>query len=187
IIATLEMKDPYTRGHSERVAQYALLLAEETGRYSNEELKSFNYACLLHDIGKIQISDNILMKPDKLTEEEYMIVQSHPADGEEVVKDVEGLKGYLSVIRSHHERWDGQGYPDHLKEEETPLLARIVSIADAFDAMTSSRSYRAALPIDEAYKRIIAGKGTQFDPKLVEIFEKVFPSWKELHSKNSTV
>ncbi|WP_442597918.1 HD-GYP domain-containing protein [Neobacillus sp. D3-1R] len=182
IIATLEMKDPYTRGHSERVAQYALLLAKETGKYSDAELTSFYNACLLHDIGKIQISDYILMKPGKLTDEEYQIVKTHPAVGAEAVKDVVGLQNYISVIRSHHERWDGKGYPDQLKGEETSLMARIVSIADAFDAMTSSRSYRSALPLEVAYNRIIDGDGTQFDPHLVKTFKKVYPSWVEFHA-----
>ncbi|MFD2446680.1 HD-GYP domain-containing protein [Bacillus sp. CGMCC 1.16607] len=183
IIATLELKDPYTRGHSERVAKYAILLAEETGKFSKDDLKSFRYACLLHDIGKINIPDQILMKPSNLTDEEYKIVKSHPLTGAEAIDDVEALKNYISIIRSHHERWDGKGYPDNLKEEETPMMARIVCIADAFDAMTSSRSYRSALPIEEAYKRIIDGKGTQFDPKLVELFIKVYPAWCLLHEK----
>ncbi|AIM17125.1 metal-dependent phosphohydrolase [Bacillus sp. X1(2014)] len=183
VIATLELKDPYTRGHSERVANYALLLAKEIGKLTKKEQKSFYYACLLHDIGKVHIPDTILMKPGKLTKEEYEIIKSHPVVGEEAVKDVEGIKNYISVIRSHHERWDGKGYPDQLKGTEIPLLARVIAIADAFDAMTSSRSYRAALPVDEAYKRIIEGKGSQFDPLLVESFKKVYPAWVDYHYK----
>jgi putative nucleotidyltransferase with HDIG domain len=183
VIATLELKDPYTRGHSERVAGYAQVLAQETGMFSNEDLKSFNYACLLHDIGKIHIPDQILMKPNQLTKEEYEIIKTHPAVGANAVKDVEGITNYIGVIRSHHERWDGKGYPDRLKETEIPILARVVSIADAFDAMTSSRSYRAAMPLEEAYSRIIDGKGTQFDPYLVDVFMKVFPKWTKIHNK----
>lgn len=182
VIATLELKDQYTRGHSERVAGYALLLAKKTGKFSREELKSFNYACLLHDIGKIHIPDQILMKPSKLTNEEFEIIKTHPIVGAEAVREVEGLQESIDIIRSHHERWDGKGYPDQLKGEAIPLLARIVAIADAFDAMTSTRSYRAALSLDEAYKRIIEGKGTQFDPKLVEIFKDVYPEWLEFYS-----
>ncbi|MEO2078048.1 MAG: HD-GYP domain-containing protein [Bacillus sp. (in: firmicutes)] len=181
VIATLELKDPYTRGHSERVASYALLLAKEIDKFSKEEQKSFYYACLLHDIGKVHIPDQILMKPGKLTKEEFEIIKSHPGVGAEAVKNVEGIKDCICVIRSHHERWDGKGYPDQLKGEEIPLLARVTSIADAFDAMTSSRSYRAAMPVEEAYQSIIDGSSSQFDPTLVEEFKKVFPAWVELH------
>ncbi|MDR7238320.1 HD domain-containing phosphohydrolase [Neobacillus drentensis] len=183
VIATLELKDPYTRGHSERVASYALLLAKGIDKFSKEEQKSFYYACLLHDIGKVHIPDQILMKPGKLTIEEFEIIKSHPSVGAEAVKNVEGIKDCICVIRSHHERWDGKGYPDQLKEEKIPLLARVTSIADAFDAMTSSRSYRAAMPVEEAYQRIIDGKGSQFDPMLVEEFKRVFPTWVEFHEK----
>lgn len=181
VIATLELKDPYTRGHSERVAKYALMFANEIGKFSKEEQKSFYYACLLHDIGKVNIPDQILMKPGKLTNEEFEIIKSHPVVGAEAVKDVEGIKNSIYVIRSHHERWDGKGYPDQLKGEEIPLLARVSAIADAFDAMTSSRSYRDALPYEEAYNRIIKGQGSQFDPMLVEKFKKIFPAWIKFH------
>jgi putative nucleotidyltransferase with HDIG domain len=183
VIATLELKDPYTRGHSERVANYSLLLAQEIGELSKEEQKSFFYACLLHDIGKVNIPDSILMKPEKLTSEEYEIIKSHPVVGAEAVKNVEGIKDSICVIRSHHERWDGKGYPDQLKGEETPFLARLVSLADAFDAMTSSRSYRAAMPVEKAYQIIIEGQGSQFDPMLVEEFKKIYPAWAKFHEK----
>jgi putative nucleotidyltransferase with HDIG domain len=185
VIATLELKDPYTRGHSERVASYALVLAKETGKFRDEELKSFNYACLLHDIGKIHIPDQILMKPTGLTKEEYEIIKSHTNVGAEAVSKVVGLDNSIEVIRSHHERWDGRGYPDQLKGEEIPYLARIAAIADAFDAMTSTRSYRSALTIDEAYKRILEGKGSQFDPELVEEFQKAFPIWRKIHNTSN--
>ncbi|MDR7002425.1 HD-GYP domain-containing protein [Neobacillus niacini] len=181
VIATLELKDPYTRGHSERVASYALELAKYSGRLNNEELKSFNFACLLHDIGKIHIPDEILMKPTKLTMEEYEIIKSHTIVGAEAVSKIVGLSNNIEVIRSHHERWDGKGYPDALKGKEISYLARVAAIADAFDAMTSTRSYRAALSLDEAFNRILEGKGTQFDPELVEEFINVFPLWKKIH------
>ncbi|MED3562981.1 HD-GYP domain-containing protein, partial [Bacillus xiapuensis] len=180
VIATLELKDPYTRGHSERVASYAVGLAKQVGKFTDEDLKSFNYACLLHDIGKINIPDRILMKPTSLTKEEYEIIKSHTTVGAEAVSKVIGLN--IEVIRSHHERWDGKGYPDQLKGNEIPYLARIAAIADAFDAMTSTRSYRAALSLEEAYQRILDGKGSQFDPQLVTAFEKVFPLWKQIHN-----
>ncbi|WP_099361122.1 HD-GYP domain-containing protein [Fredinandcohnia onubensis] len=184
VIAALELKDPYTRGHSERVAKYAMVLAKELGTFSQDELKSFNYACLLHDIGKVNIPDSILMKPAKLTNEEYEIIKTHPVVGEEAVKNVEGLGSSISIIRSHHERWDGKGYPDQLKGNDIPLNARITAIADAFDAMTSSRSYRGALPIEEAYNRILQGEGTQFDPNLVAMFKKVYPQWIEIQKES---
>ncbi|MGP4108662.1 HD-GYP domain-containing protein [Virgibacillus sp. L01] len=182
IIATLELKDPYTRGHSERVAQYAMILARETGEYKEEDLKSFYYACLLHDIGKVHIPDYILTKPGKLSAEEFDLIKTHPRVGADAVQQVEGIADNIDVIYHHHERWDGKGYPDGLEGEETHLLPRVTAIADAFDAMTSSRSYRSALPIEEAYNQIISGKGTQFDPKLVDLFEKVFPSWADYHN-----
>lgn len=181
VIATLELKDPYTRGHSERVAKYALELATEIGKFTKEEQKSFYYACLLHDIGKVNIPDQILMKPGRLTNEEFDIIKSHPVVGAEAVKDVEGIRDNIDVIRYHHERWDGKGYPDQLKGEEIPLLARVSSVADAFDAMTSSRSYREAMPVEEAYRRILEGNGSQFDPTLVEAFKRVYPTWVKFH------
>lgn len=181
VIATIELKDPYTRGHSERVAYYANSLAIETGKFTNEELSSFNYACLLHDIGKVNIPDTILMKPGKLSKEEFAVIKTHPSVGAEAIVKVKGLENSIQVIKSHHERWDGKGYPENLKGEGIPFLARIVSIADAFDAMTSSRSYRDALPVDEAYKRIVEGQGSQFDPYLVELFKMAYPAWVEFH------
>lgn len=183
VIATLELKDPYTRGHSERVANYAVMLAEEMKQFTKEELKMFYNACLLHDIGKIHIPDSILTKPGRLTEEEFEIVKTHPVVGEEAIKNVTGLQEGLPVIRSHHERWDGTGYPDQLAKTDIPILARITAIADAFDAMTSSRSYRAALSLKEAHRRIIEGSGTQFDPDLVTVFQKVYPRWGQFHQK----
>ncbi|SHG05771.1 HD-GYP domain-containing protein [Ornithinibacillus halophilus] len=185
IIATLELKDPYTRGHSERVADYAMSLAIETGKFKSNELTNFYYTCLLHDIGKINIPDAILAKPGKLTDEEFDLIKQHPTVGAKAVQDVEGISEHIDIISHHHERWDGKGYPDGLKGEEIPYLARVTAVADAFDAMTSSRSYRSALSLDEAYKRIVDGKGTQFDPDLVETFKKVFPVWKDYHQKNN--
>jgi putative nucleotidyltransferase with HDIG domain len=187
VIATLELKDPYTRGHSERVATYALELAKSCGKYTEEQLKAFNYACLLHDIGKINIPDQILMKPTGLTKEEYEIIKLHTIVGANAVSKVFALNSSIDVIRSHHERWDGNGYPDQLKGDEIPYLARITAIADAFDAMTSTRSYRSALTIEQAYIRILDGKNTQFDPNLVDIFQKIFSSWEKIHANTNGV
>lgn len=183
VIATIELKDPYTKGHSKRVAQYAQILAKSTGMYSNEELNTFYYACLLHDIGKVNIPDHILMKPGKLTKDEYDIIKKHPEVGAEAIMKVDGLGQSIEIIKSHHERWDGKGYPEQLSGEGIPHLARVVSIADAFDAMTSSRSYRSAMPVGEAYNRIIEGSGSQFDPQLVQLFKEIFSTWVELHNK----
>lgn len=177
IVATLELKDPYTRGHSERVAHFSLILAHKMNKFTEDELKSFYYACLLHDVGKVNIPDYILTKPSSLTEKEYEIIKVHPVVGANAMRGIEGLKGSVDVILYHHERWDGKGYPDELRGEQIPLMARIASVADAFDAMTSKRSYRDALSVDEAYKRILQGKGTQFDPQVVEAFQEIYPLW----------
>ncbi|WP_347552064.1 HD-GYP domain-containing protein [Pseudalkalibacillus hwajinpoensis] len=182
IVATLELKDPYTRGHSERVAHYSQLLAKEMKRFDSGELQSFNYACLLHDVGKVHIPDHILTKPTRLSKEEYDIIKTHPSVGEEALRGMKGLEGCLDVVRSHHERWDGNGYPDQLEGSTIPLLARVTAIADAFDAMTSTRSYRPAMDPDKAYLQILNGKGTQFDPNLVEVFGEVYPEWVAFHS-----
>lgn len=183
IIATLELKDPYTRGHSERVAAYAMKMARATGKFKPAELNDFYYACLLHDIGKVSIPDSILTKSGKLTAEEYDIIKTHPVVGAEAIRDVEGINDNHDVIYHHHERWDGKGYPDGLAGEDIPLLARITAVADAFDAMTSSRSYRSALPFEEAYRRILDGQGSQFDPQLVDIFKEIYPEWVQVSKK----
>ncbi|MEK3766029.1 HD-GYP domain-containing protein [Solibacillus sp. FSL K6-4121] len=183
VIAILELKDPYTRGHSERVAAYAMNMAEATGKFKPSELNSFYYACLLHDIGKVNIPDSILTKSGMLTDEEFDIIKTHPVVGAEAIRDVEGVADNIDVIYHHHERWDGKGYPDRLAGEDIPFSARITAVADAFDAMTSSRSYRPALPFEVAYERIIEGQGTQFDPQLAELFKQIYPDWVQI-SKN---
>ncbi|WP_409341188.1 HD-GYP domain-containing protein [Paenibacillus sp. MBLB4367] len=182
IVAILELKDPYTRGHSERVAHYSLLLARKLNLYSEEELNSFYYSCLLHDVGKVNIPDHILTKPTSLTEEEYEVIKTHPCVGVEALKGIDGLQWSADVIKYHHERWDGKGYPEQLKERDIPLLARITTIADAYDAITTHRSYRPALPSDVAYERICQGSGKQFDPFLVNVFKEIYPVWIELAS-----
>lgn len=187
IIAMLELKDPHTKGHSERVAKYSVALARKVGKFSEQELNMLYYSCLIHDIGKMQVSDDILTKPDRLTENEYEVVKMHTIFGVNAIKGIESLQPCIDIVRNHHERWDGTGYPDGLKGEEIPLLTRIVAIADAFDAMTSHRAYRAALTPDEAYSRIIKGAGTQFDPGLIPYFKNVFPTWLSiLHDYHDT-
>ncbi|RLE67815.1 MAG: hypothetical protein DRJ34_04195 [Thermoprotei archaeon] len=175
LVKAVEAKDPYTAKHSEKVTHYAELLMEELG-LPEEEKEIIRDACLLHDIGKIGISENILRKPAKLNDCEWEIIKSHPVMGEEILKPLPTLKPVLPLIRHHHERWDGKGYPDGLKGEEIPLGARIIAICDAFDAMTSLRPYRKPLSKEKALKEIEKNSGTQFDPKLVEIFLKLSPS-----------
>lgn len=183
IISTLELKDPYTKGHSQRVAEYAVVLARSINIYSDDDLKMIYQACLLHDIGKVHTPDMILSKPDKLTAEEYEIVKQHPVLGAQAIKDIQGYELCLDIVLYHHERWDGKGYPEGLRETQIPLTARITAIADAFDAMTSKRSYRDAMTPEQAYQQMITGKGTQFDPALITYFETVFEDWKNILSR----
>ncbi|PEX87260.1 HD-GYP domain-containing protein [Bacillus cereus] len=180
VMRIMELKDSYTKGHSVRVADYAIELAKATKQYNESALKKFHFSCLLHDVGKIGISDEILNKPSTLTQEEYNIIKTHPQLGVEVFKHMSVIKENKAIILSHHERWDGNGYPEKLEGNEIPLSARIVAIADTFDAMTSTRSYRSALPPEEAYKRIVEGAGSQFDPSLIEIFKDTFPIWEKM-------
>jgi putative nucleotidyltransferase with HDIG domain len=165
----IEAKDPYTRGHCSRVGKLAKAIAENLN-YSPKQLKNLELAAFLHDIGKIGIKGAVLNKRGRLTEEEMKHVKLHTVIGENIIKAVEWCRKFIPVIRSHHEMFSGEGYPDGLKADSIPLDARILGIADAFDAMTSKRPYRNALPLDEALRRIKAGSGTQFDPKLVHIF-----------------
>ncbi|WP_270182588.1 HD-GYP domain-containing protein [Alkalihalobacillus sp. CinArs1] len=187
VVATLELKDPYTRGHSQRVAAYSCMLAKRINGFSSEQLANFNYACLLHDVGKVNIPDSILMKPSRLNNEEFNVIKTHPTVGAEALSGIKGLECCLDVVKYHHERWDGRGYPEGLKGEEIPFLARITAVADAFDAMTSSRSYRPAMSLTEAYSQIIEGEGTQFDPEMVKTFKKVFPEWSAYHKEHSNL
>lgn len=165
----LETKDAYTRGHSERMVQRAEAVAERLG-LPEVETELLRYSAILHDIGKIGIPDNILNKPDKLTDEEYRLIKEHPIRGAEIVKQVKALEPVASIILQHHERWDGKGYPQGLKGEAIPIEARIVSVLDAFDAMTSDRPYRKALPIERVIGELKRCSGTQFDPKVVDAF-----------------
>lgn len=176
----LGLKDAYTKGHSKRVAVYATILAKETKKYNQNSLTKFYHSCLLHDIGKMGIPNKILKKPSSLTKEEYNVMRTHPERGLQVVKLFPFISVDPSIILSHHEKWDGSGYPNGLKRHEIPLSARIVAIADAFDAMTSTRVYRTAMTPKEAYDQIIKGAGTQFDPELINIFKKVFTSWVKI-------
>ena len=166
---TIDAKDKYTNGHSSRVSEYAVKLAEKLG-FSESELKNLEREALLHDIGKIGVPDIILNKPNKLNEYEYMAIREHTIIGKQIVDGLEDMKYVGDVAMYHHERYDGTGYPRGLKGEDIPLHARIVAIADAYDAMHSERIYRKALPKDKIIQEIIDGKGTQFDPNLADTF-----------------
>lgn len=165
----LEAKDQYTHGHSQHVACYAEVLAKGL-QLDPQRLDLLLQAAMLHDIGKIGISETILNKPGKLTAEEYLIVKKHPTTGKHILAPITSLAAIIPVVYHHHERWDGAGYPDRLKGEEIPLLARILTVADAFDAMTSSRAYRQAMDLPAAYRELELHAGSQFDPEMVAAF-----------------
>jgi len=171
-IAALESKDKYTKGHSERVDDYAALLAKILG-LSPVESKKLMYACWFHDYGKIGVPDAILGKKEHLTEEEFGVMKTHPVIGAKIIENMDLLKGIADIIRHHHECWDGKGYPRGLAGNSIPALSRIIAIADTFDAITSDRPYRPALSVDEALAELRRVSGTQLDPTLVEYFMKV--------------
>ncbi|MBQ7833330.1 MAG: HD domain-containing protein [Lachnospiraceae bacterium] len=165
---TIDAKDTYTNGHSARVAAYSREIAVRMG-LSSEEQENVYYIALMHDIGKIGIPDSILKKQSELTEEEWEIVKKHPVIGGEILKDFTALEGIADGARYHHERFDGKGYCVGIKGEEIPLVARIIGIADAFDAMATTRFYRKAMDITEILKELERGSGTQFDPEILPI------------------
>lgn len=174
----VDAKDHYTNGHSFRVAAYAKGMAKMMGQ-SADDVEQLYFAGLIHDVGKVGISETILTKPGKLTDKEFEVIKSHSAVGGEILKGIKEFKIFQEVARSHHERFDGKGYPDKLKGEEIPLPARIVTVCDTFDAMTSDRVYRKALKDEVALKELIDNKGTQFDPELVDIFIKLYKSFPD--------
>jgi putative two-component system response regulator len=168
----VEAKDPYTAGHARRVTGYALRIAEATGEI---DLDRFRLAGNLHDVGKIGVPDAVLNKPARLDPEELRLVREHPGIGSRILSPFIDDPMVIGVVRWHHERWDGGGYPDGLRGSDIPLAARIIAVADTLDAMTSSRSYRAGLPWEVAVAEILRGAGTQFDPGVVTVFEAVLP------------
>jgi len=165
----LEIKDRYTKGHSKRVKKYSIEIGQKLG-LKDDELEIIEYAAMLHDIGKIAVSDVILSKPGRLNDEEWAAVKKHPAISSDILSSLKLLHAELPAVRHHHERFDGKGYPDGLKGEDIPLYARILALADAYDAMTSARPYREALSKEDAIQEIEKGKGSQFDPGLADIF-----------------
>ncbi len=167
IIMATESRDAYTAGHNYRVALYALRLGEHLG-LNNEQLRAIALGGIVHDVGKLKVPDEILNKPGKLTQQERVIIERHPVSGYDICKRLGFMTEELSVIRSHHERWDGSGYPDRLKHDRIPLLARVTAVADVYDALTSSRSYRKAMSHQEALAIIQAERGKHFDPACVD-------------------
>jgi len=166
---TIELRDPLTAGHAERVTQYALHLADAMGLPAQER-RQIDTGSRLHDIGKIGISDCVLRKEGRLSHEEFEHMKSHTVKGAAILATIPELATVLPIVRNHHERWDGRGYPDSLSAGQIPLAARIVAVADAFDAMTSDRPYRTSLPLQEAFERIHRGAGAQFDPECSRAF-----------------
>lgn len=179
---TIEAKDEYTRGHSYRVAEYSALIARELN-WDEDEIRNLKNAAYLHDIGKIGIPDNILNKPVKLTDEELGVIKEHTVIGAEILKNITLIDHVKEAARSHHERYDGRGYPDGLKGEEIPLYARIIAVADSFDAMKSRRIYRSPLDDQVVYNEIFQNRGTQFDPELADIFLKLLDEERVITEK----
>jgi HD-GYP domain-containing protein (c-di-GMP phosphodiesterase class II) len=165
----VEIRDRYTGSHTQRVTDYALLLADQL-RLPAAERRVIQIGTPLHDIGKIGIADHILQKPGKLTDAEFDEMKTHAEVGASLLATIPGLRPMLPIIRHHHERWDGGGYPDRLHGERIPLPARIVAVADAFDAMTSDRPYRRAMSLERAFAQLAAGEGSHFDPRCVQAF-----------------
>jgi len=164
-----EMKDNYTRGHLDRTYQFAIALTRRIAPELTSDV-SLGYGYLLHDIGKIGVPDAVLNKPGPLDEDERRLMQLHPLNGVQLVSGIKFLGDAVHIIRSHHERWDGRGYPQGLAGEDIFLPARIFSIVDAFDAMTSNRPYRAGMPVHAALEEVAANAGTQFDPDVAGVF-----------------
>lgn len=166
---TVEAKDTYTRGHSDRVSAISVLIGKKVG-LSEDDLKILQIGGLFHDIGKIGVPDTILRKEGKLTDEEFSEIKKHPSIGANILSTSTIFKDILPIVKYHHEKYDGSGYPENLKGEEIPYLARIASIADSFDAMTSKRTYRNALPLETVISEFRRCRGTQFDPELTDVF-----------------
>ncbi|HEV8267453.1 MAG TPA: HD domain-containing phosphohydrolase [Thermoanaerobaculia bacterium] len=175
LAAAIDAKDPYTRGHSERVARYAVAIGKHYGLVG-EDLKRVRISALLHDVGKIGIDDRILRKPTALTDEEFEVMKTHPTKGALIIGQIPQLRDIIPGIKYHHEKWEGGGYPDGLAREEIPMLARVVTVADTFDAMTTTRPYQKAMALDYVISRIKSFSGTRFDPAVIAALEKAHAS-----------
>lgn len=180
----VDAKDIYTRGHSDRVAYYAGLLARALGK-DKAYCDRLHTAGLFHDIGKLGIPDEILLAARALTDEEFDVIRRHPQKGFDILSDISMFQDILSIVVAHHERIDGRGYPNRLKGEEIPEEARIIAIADSFDAMTSMRRYRPNMNLQQAIDQLVQGKGTQFDADMVEVFLKVLENWEDIQKETA--
>jgi HD-GYP domain-containing protein (c-di-GMP phosphodiesterase class II) len=169
LTSAIDASDPFTKGHSERVTAYSTEIAREMG-LSERRVMTIEYASILHDMGKVAIQHEILLKPGDLSDKEWELMRTHPRTGAKIVADLHFLKGARDVVLYHHERFDGKGYPEGIAGEDIPLEARIVKVADAFDAMMSHRPYRQSLGLEKAKSELVAGKGTEFDPAVVDAF-----------------
>lgn len=178
LAAAIDAKDPYTKGHSERVAETSVALAQELN-LSDRDIENIEYTALLHDIGKIGIADNILGKNSSLTNKEFDKIKEHPIMGAKIIEPVDFLKNSYKAIYHHHEKYNGKGYPDGLKSEDIPILARIIAVADAYDAMGSDRPYRKKLNKDKILKELKDQSGKQFDPEVVKAFISVLKRERE--------
>ncbi len=181
---SIEARDPYTRGHSQRVGKIAKAISEELD-WSQKEKDLIDWGAVLHDVGKIGIPDAVLNKPGKLTDEEYGIIKSHPTIGAEIVKEISFLQPVMPYVVQHHERFDGKGYPKGLAGEAIAVKARLLAVADCYDAMTTDRPYRKSLEPQIACDEIVNNAGTQFDPEMVEAFKKSFHSGNKAYDKVS--
>ena len=185
LLHALKERDPYTYGHCRRVARHARLMAEAAG-LTEAEQTAVEYASMFHDLGKMGIPDSILLKPSRLTPEEEEIMRAHPVKSAEIISpltQVPFFKGVIPGIKHHHERYDGKGYPDGVFGEKIPLIARIILIADTFDAMTTTRPYRNGMDHHFAYKELKLFSGRQFDKSLVDVFLKAHPTWGNLEEE----
>jgi ribonuclease P protein subunit RPR2 len=171
----VEARDAYTGKHAERVTAYGIALAEAAG-IDTDGRPGIEFGFLLHDVGKVAVPDAVLFKPGELSAEEFSLIAMHPVTGSEILRDVDFLGEGKLVVRHHHERWDGNGYPDGLARDEIPLAARVFAVADALDALTSDRPYRSATGFHAARNEIVAGAGSQFDPDVVAAFATISDS-----------
>ncbi|MBI3008474.1 MAG: HD-GYP domain-containing protein [Candidatus Omnitrophica bacterium] len=172
LASAIDAKDGYTNGHSDRLSRYAVIIATAL-RLGESRVKAIEYAAKLHDIGKIATPDYILNKPGKLTEDEWREMKAHALRGAAIIEPLEFLKGVVPVVRHHHERFDGKGYPSGLRGKRIMLEARILAVADAFEAMTTNRPYQKARGIEKAKEELEKNKNSQFDPKVVDVFLRV--------------
>jgi putative two-component system response regulator len=186
----IELRDDYTRGHVERVMEYAMLLGSELG-WNQRQIEELKFGSILHDVGKIYIQEAILRRPGPLSTGDWKEMKMHPVVGAELIKNIDYLTQAIPVIRYHHERWDGKGYPDGLVGEQIPLMARVVAVADALDAMTSPRAYRTPAGAKQAYEEIVACSGSFYDPMIVQVFQdawsKILPLMQKLLNMTEAV